>query len=390
MTTATLEPIAARTIARAPPTQRYPLTQGVNPWLVTASVMLPTFMEVLDTAIASVALPYIAGSLSASNSEATWVLTSYLVANAVILPASNWFARRFGRKNFSVVLRGRLHRGELLLRGGPLAGGHPAGAGSAGSRRRSAAAALAVDPAGKLSRAEALAGHGRLRPGNRRRPGARPHARRMAHRHLQLAIRLLHQHPGRHPGRLHDQPLRPRSALHQATPKWAPFDNIGFGLLDRLDRLPAGRPRQGPGRRLVRRDLGALGRGGAGARARGLDLALVGEPARTRRPARTQEPQFPHRLLPHRPAGHVHLHHNRHPAAVLPGDPRLHRIHGRPGRGAARHRFVHRVARYRVPGHPSGQSQAAVGGVYRLRRSARSTSVPSIWRSGRSRCWCRS
>ena len=79
---------------------RYPLTQGVNPWLVTLSVMLPTFMELLDTAIASVALPYIAGSLSASNSEATWVLTSYLVANAVILPASNWFARRFGRKRF--------------------------------------------------------------------------------------------------------------------------------------------------------------------------------------------------------------------------------------------------------------------------------------------------
>jgi DHA2 family multidrug resistance protein len=79
---------------------RYPLTQGVNPWLVTVSVMLPTFMEVLDTAIASVALPYIAGSLSASNSEATWVLTSYLVANAVILPASNWFARRWGRKRF--------------------------------------------------------------------------------------------------------------------------------------------------------------------------------------------------------------------------------------------------------------------------------------------------
>ncbi len=82
---------------------RYPLTQGVNPWLITVAVMLPTFMEVLDTAIASVALPYIAGSLSASNSEATWVLTSYLVANAVILPASNWFARRFGRKRFLLV-----------------------------------------------------------------------------------------------------------------------------------------------------------------------------------------------------------------------------------------------------------------------------------------------
>jgi DHA2 family multidrug resistance protein len=101
MTTATLE--LGKHVAPSrhlTPAQRYPLTQGVNPWLVTASVMLPTFMEVLDTAIASVALPYIAGSLSASNSEATWVLTSYLVANAVILPASNWFARRFGRKRF--------------------------------------------------------------------------------------------------------------------------------------------------------------------------------------------------------------------------------------------------------------------------------------------------
>jgi MFS transporter, DHA2 family, multidrug resistance protein len=97
-TVATLPLKATASHARA--LARYPLTQGVNPWLVTCSVMLPTFMEVLDTAIASVALPYIAGSLSASNSEATWVLTSYLVANAVILPASNWFARRFGRKRF--------------------------------------------------------------------------------------------------------------------------------------------------------------------------------------------------------------------------------------------------------------------------------------------------
>ncbi len=87
-------------MTRADAQARYPLTQGVNPWLVTLAVMLPTFMEVLDTAIASVALPYIAGSLSASTDEATWVLTSYLVSNAVILPASNWFGRRFGRKRF--------------------------------------------------------------------------------------------------------------------------------------------------------------------------------------------------------------------------------------------------------------------------------------------------
>jgi DHA2 family multidrug resistance protein len=68
--------------------------------VVAISVMLATFMEVLDTSIASVALPYIAGSLAASNSEATWVLTTYLIANAVVLPASNWFSLRFGRKRF--------------------------------------------------------------------------------------------------------------------------------------------------------------------------------------------------------------------------------------------------------------------------------------------------
>ncbi len=65
--------------------------------------MLATFMEVLDTSIAAVALPYIAGSLSATNDEATWVLTSYLVANAIVLPASSWFSLRFGRKNFLII-----------------------------------------------------------------------------------------------------------------------------------------------------------------------------------------------------------------------------------------------------------------------------------------------
>ncbi|HET9408287.1 MAG TPA: DHA2 family efflux MFS transporter permease subunit [Candidatus Sulfotelmatobacter sp.] len=74
-----------------------------NPWLIAAAVMLATFMEVLDTSIAAVALPYIAGSLSATNDEATWVLTSYLVANAVILPASSWMSLRFGRKRFLIA-----------------------------------------------------------------------------------------------------------------------------------------------------------------------------------------------------------------------------------------------------------------------------------------------
>jgi MFS transporter, DHA2 family, multidrug resistance protein len=86
--------------ATAPVDQSAAVDAGVNPWLIAAAVMLATFMEVLDTAIASVALPYIAGSLSASTDEATWVLTSYLVANAIVLPASNWFSLKFGRKRF--------------------------------------------------------------------------------------------------------------------------------------------------------------------------------------------------------------------------------------------------------------------------------------------------
>ncbi|HUA64409.1 MAG TPA: DHA2 family efflux MFS transporter permease subunit [Alphaproteobacteria bacterium] len=73
-----------------------------NPWLVAVAVMLATFMVVLDTSIATVALPYIAGNLGATQDEATWVLTSYLVANAIVLPASAWFASFFGRKRFLI------------------------------------------------------------------------------------------------------------------------------------------------------------------------------------------------------------------------------------------------------------------------------------------------
>jgi DHA2 family multidrug resistance protein len=71
-----------------------------NPWAVAMTVTLATFMEVLDTSIANVALPHMAGSLGASQEEATWVLTSYLVASAVILPISGWLSNRFGRKRF--------------------------------------------------------------------------------------------------------------------------------------------------------------------------------------------------------------------------------------------------------------------------------------------------
>src|SRR5690349_24266345 len=65
--------------------------------------MLATFMEVLDTSVANVALPHIAGNLSATTEESTWVLTSYLVSNAIILPATNWLGRYFGRKRFLII-----------------------------------------------------------------------------------------------------------------------------------------------------------------------------------------------------------------------------------------------------------------------------------------------
>jgi DHA2 family multidrug resistance protein len=76
---------------------------SVNPWMVALSVMLSTFMVVLDSSIANVALPHIAGSLSASTDESTWVLTSYLVSNGIMLPASGWLARRIGRKRLLML-----------------------------------------------------------------------------------------------------------------------------------------------------------------------------------------------------------------------------------------------------------------------------------------------
>jgi len=73
---------------------------AINPWIIAATVMLATFMEVLDTSVANVSLKPIAGNLSSSMDEATWVLTSYLVANAIILPMGGWFSMLMGRKRF--------------------------------------------------------------------------------------------------------------------------------------------------------------------------------------------------------------------------------------------------------------------------------------------------
>ena len=76
---------------------------GRNPWLIATVISIATFMEVLDTSIANVALDHIAGGLAVSYDEATWVLTSYLIANAIVIPCSSWLANALGRKTYYML-----------------------------------------------------------------------------------------------------------------------------------------------------------------------------------------------------------------------------------------------------------------------------------------------
>src|SRR6478609_6702225 len=77
--------------------------RAINPWIVALAVVVPTFMEVLDTTIANVALRYIAGGLSSAVTDSEWVVTSYLAANAIILPISGWLAANLGRRNYFLI-----------------------------------------------------------------------------------------------------------------------------------------------------------------------------------------------------------------------------------------------------------------------------------------------
>src|ERR1700683_971251 len=105
-------PPAGASVPGPPPVASAPATAAAvpvawtpkfNPWLIAVVVAMAAFMEVLDTSIANVALPYMAGSLGASNDQSTWVLTSYLVSNAIVLPISGWIAGAIGRKRFFMI-----------------------------------------------------------------------------------------------------------------------------------------------------------------------------------------------------------------------------------------------------------------------------------------------
>ena len=170
---------------------------AVNPWFVAVAVVIPTFMEVVDTTVANVALRYIAGGLSAAVIDSEWVITSYLAANAFVLPITGWLSAHFGRRNYFLTsiavftlasaLCGMATSLPQLVLFRVLQG--------LGGRRTPA-----VQPggsAGRLSPREAGRGHDHVRRRRPARPGRRPDAGRLARRYLPVALDLLHQPPGR-------------------------------------------------------------------------------------------------------------------------------------------------------------------------------------------------
>ena len=173
---------------------------AANPWLVAAVVVVPTFMEVLDTTIAVVALRYIAGGLSATVDDGEWVLTSYLAANAIILPITGWLSAHLGRRNYFLLsiavftLSFRTVRNGRQSRSADPVPRHP-GPG----RRRPAAEqsgrAAGCFPAGK-------AGHGddAVRLGRSARAGGRSDPRRLADGPVPVAVGLSDQCAGRSSG----------------------------------------------------------------------------------------------------------------------------------------------------------------------------------------------
>ena len=189
---ATFEGKAAPAEGGATSTAEAPLS-AARKWTITAAVMLVTIMQVLDVTVTNVALPHIQGSLSAAVDEVSWVLTSYLAANAIILPATGWLAGVLGRKRFFLactvvftlasMLCGLAPNIETLL----VARDHP------GHRRRAAHAAVAGHHVGDLPAPAARHGHGGVGRGHHDGAHLRPHPRRLDLGQLVVALDLLHQ-----------------------------------------------------------------------------------------------------------------------------------------------------------------------------------------------------
>jgi hypothetical protein len=183
------------TMAAGPADQQW--KPKVNPWVIASTVALAAFMEVLDTSIANVALPHIAGNLGASTDEGTWVLTSYLVSNAIVLPMGAWASSVIGRKRFFMLCILIFTAASFLCGIAPSLPYFASSACRPGRRRRWHAADGASDYGGLVRRKEARPGVCAVRSGRRTGAIHRPYPGRLDHGQLLLALDLLPQHPGR-------------------------------------------------------------------------------------------------------------------------------------------------------------------------------------------------
>ncbi len=169
-----------------------------NRGILTLCVMLATIMQALDTTIANVALPYMQGNLSATQDQINWVLTSYIVAAAIMTPVTGFLAARLGRKRLFLIAVVGLHRRFRALRHRAVAARNGALSSRARRVRRAACADVAIGAARLLSEGEARLGDGDVGRRRHGRSDPRPDARRLAHRKLQLALGVLHQRADRH------------------------------------------------------------------------------------------------------------------------------------------------------------------------------------------------
>ena len=163
------------TTALAPP------RLAINPWVVALTVTIATFMELLDTSIANVSLPYIAGGLGRSYDEVTWILTTYLVANAVVLPMSAWLSRVFGRKNYYMACVALFTVTTLPLRNRAKPWRDPVCARATGYRWRRPGSGGAGDPGRYLSARKTRIRLCSLHRSNRHCARNRPGPRRLDH-----------------------------------------------------------------------------------------------------------------------------------------------------------------------------------------------------------------
>ena len=167
--------------------------------LITASAMLAMFMQTLDSTIANVALPYMQGSMSASSDEITWVLTSYVIAAAIMTAPVGWMAVRFGRKKLFIICIAGFTIASDAVRRGAVAGAAGRLPPAARHVRRGARAAVAGDDAGHLSVLAPRPGDGDLLDGRHHGSDDRPDARRLPDRSVLLALGVLRQPAVRHP-----------------------------------------------------------------------------------------------------------------------------------------------------------------------------------------------